>query len=76
MTDDPPSRWLGALAVAGRATRPLPRLVCVWSRAHVLMLPAETARVAGVELAGFRHSAFLLRPRALQRVFATLEAAP
>ena len=43
------------------------------------MLPAETARVAGaegVELAGFRHSPFLLRPRAWQRVFATLEAAP
>jgi triacylglycerol esterase/lipase EstA (alpha/beta hydrolase family) len=62
----------------GRATRPLPRLVCVWSRADVLMLPAESARVEGaegVELEGFSHSAFLLRPRAWQRVFATLEAA-
>ena len=63
----------------GRATRSLPRLVCVWSRADVLMLPAETARVEGaecVELEGFSHSAFLLRPRAWQRVFATLEGAP
>ena len=82
MSDDPPPRWLGALAVAGRATASAAQLAGravadQWRaidpdvRQQVSVEGAE-----GVELEGFRHSAFLLRPRAWQRVFATLEAAP
>lgn len=62
-----------------RAALSLPRVVCFWSRADVLMLPAETARLEGaeaVELEGYTHNSFLLRPRAWQGVFSTLEGAP
>jgi pimeloyl-ACP methyl ester carboxylesterase len=60
---------------ARRADAPLPRMVCIWSRADVLMLPAETASLEGaesVEFEGFTHGAFLLRPRAWQKVFSEL----
>jgi pimeloyl-ACP methyl ester carboxylesterase len=42
-----------------------PRLVALWSRADVVLLPADTARVEGaenVELEGFTHYSYLLHP--------------
>jgi pimeloyl-ACP methyl ester carboxylesterase len=52
-----------------------PRLVAFWSRADILMLPAETARVEGAEnreLEGVSHAGYLTRPRALAEVLEAL----
>lgn len=60
---------------AARGEGPSARVVCLWSRADVLMLPAETARLdgaVGVEMPGFTHTAYLLHPRAWQEVFSRL----
>jgi triacylglycerol esterase/lipase EstA (alpha/beta hydrolase family) len=49
-----------------------PRLVALWSRADVIILPAENATAAGatnVELAGLSHNGLLLSPRAWEAVF-------
>ncbi len=53
----------------------LPRLVTYWSRADVLMLPSDTARVEGaehVELQGISHTGYLLRPSVLFHVLGVL----
>lgn len=55
------------------------RLVCFWSRADVLMLPATTACVVGAEnheLASVTHYGFLLRPSCWRRVGAALTERP
>lgn len=52
-----------------------PRLVSFWSRADVIVLPAEQATVDGaqnVELAGLSHHGLLLRPSAWDAVFDAL----
>ncbi len=53
------------------------RLVCLWSNADVLLLPATTAAVDGaenVELDGLTHYGFLLRPRCFRRVVDAISA--
>ncbi|HEY3352930.1 MAG TPA: alpha/beta hydrolase [Polyangia bacterium] len=55
-----------------------PRLVALWSRADVIVLPATSARVEGaenVELEGFTHYSYLLHPAAWRVVARTLAAA-
>jgi pimeloyl-ACP methyl ester carboxylesterase len=55
-----------------------PRLVCLWSRADVIVLPAGSARVEGaenVELTGFTHYSYLLDPTAAPRLLAALAPA-
>lgn len=56
-----------------------PRLVCFWSPADVLMLPATTASVEGAdnrELQNVSHAGWLTRPRALARVEEALHDPP
>lgn len=56
-----------------------PRLVSFWSRADVIVLPAEQATVAGaenVELRGLSHNGLLLRPAAWDAVFRALVNLP
>ena len=63
-----------------RLARQLPwsgssRLVCFWSRADVILLPATTARVEGatnVELPDVTHYGYLIYPSVWQRVNETL----
>lgn len=53
------------------------RLVCLWSKTDPLMQPAETATVNGarnVEVDGFCHLDWLLKPRAWRVVWQELEA--
>ena len=53
-----------------------PRLVCFWSDADMMMLPAETARVEGaenIEVAGTSHLAWLLLPGVAERAFGALQ---
>lgn len=55
--------------------RGTPRLVTVWSRSDVILLPAQTAVLDGaevIELEGFSHYGFLLKPSCFRRVFETL----
>ena len=54
----------------------LPRLVCFWSRADVLLLPATTACVDGAEnheVEGVTHYGYLLRPGCWRRVLEALD---
>jgi pimeloyl-ACP methyl ester carboxylesterase len=51
------------------------RLICFWSRADVLLLPAATGRVDGAEnheLDGVTHYGYLLRPSCWRRVESAL----
>lgn len=53
----------------------MPRLVCFWSEADMMILPAEGATVEGaesVEMEGFTHAGYLLHPRCFGRVFEVL----
>lgn len=53
----------------------LPRLVAFWSRADVMLLPAETACVDGaanLELDGLTHNGYLLHPLAWRAAFDAL----
>lgn len=53
------------------------RLVCLWSKADVFLLPASTAAVDGaenVELDGLTHYGYLLRLRCWRRVVEALSA--
>ncbi len=70
-------------ALLGRLRRQLPwrgppsqpRLVCLWSRGDVLVLPAESALVEGatnVEVKGLSHYGYLLRPSAWREIAAAL----
>ena len=55
-----------------------PRLVCFWSPADVLLLPATTGRVEGspsVEVPDRTHYGFLLYPAVFQQVFEALDPA-
>lgn len=48
-----------------------PRLVAFWSPADVIVIPAESARVEGatnLELPGFTHYSYLVRPECWRRV--------
>lgn len=52
-----------------------PRLVCLWSDADVVLLPASSARVLGaenVEVPGFTHYSYLVHPEGWRRAFAAL----
>lgn len=54
-----------------------PRLVCFWSDADMMMLPAETARVEGadnIEVPGTSHLAWLLVPAVAERALGALQA--
>lgn len=53
-----------------------PRLVTVWSRSDVILLPAQTAVLDGaevIELEGCSHYGFLLKPACFRRVFEVLQ---
>ena len=55
------------------------RLVCFWSRADVLILPAESAQFEGAEnreLEGLTHYGYLLRPTSWRQVADALRPAP
>jgi pimeloyl-ACP methyl ester carboxylesterase len=55
-----------------------PRLVCLWSRSDVLLLPPTSACIAGaenVEMTDFTHYSYLLHPRAGQAVLEALGGA-
>jgi pimeloyl-ACP methyl ester carboxylesterase len=48
-----------------------PRLVAFWSQADVVVIPADSARVEGaknIELPGFTHYSYLVRPEAWRHV--------
>ena len=52
-----------------------PRLICLWSEADVLLLPACSARVEGaenVEVPGFTHYSYLVHPEGWRRTFTAL----
>jgi triacylglycerol esterase/lipase EstA (alpha/beta hydrolase family) len=54
-----------------------PRLVALWSRSDMLLLPAEAGRVEGaenVEVQGFTHYSYLLHPEGWVRALKALEA--
>lgn len=54
----------------------LPHLSALWSRADMLLLPADTGCVAGaenIEMEGFTHYSYLLHARAWRQVAAELE---
>jgi pimeloyl-ACP methyl ester carboxylesterase len=53
----------------------MPRLVSLWSQSDVILLPATSACLGGaenVEMPGFTHYSYLLRPEAWRRVFDAL----
>jgi triacylglycerol esterase/lipase EstA (alpha/beta hydrolase family) len=57
----------------------LPRLVSLWSRRDMLVLPQSSACVPGaenVEMRGFTHYSFLLSPRSWSKVFQLLAPSP
>jgi pimeloyl-ACP methyl ester carboxylesterase len=54
-----------------------PQLVAFWSPGDVLMLPASAARIRGgrnIELPGFTHLSYLLRPAGFRRVVEALRS--
>ncbi|MCC6558691.1 MAG: alpha/beta fold hydrolase [Polyangiaceae bacterium] len=56
-----------------------PRLVALWSRSDMVLLPPEAARVEGaenVEAEGFTHFTYLLHPGGWVKVIEALGAAP
>jgi pimeloyl-ACP methyl ester carboxylesterase len=53
----------------------MPRLVCLWSAADVILLPAESAAAEGAdcrELAGFTHYEYLIHPAGWRATFEAL----
>jgi hypothetical protein len=55
----------------------LPRLVALWSRGDIVLLPPEAARVDGaenVEVDGFTHFSYLLHPESWMKVHEVLGA--
>jgi len=64
-----------ASQIPWRGPPEMPRLVCVWSPADVIVLPATSARVEGaenIEVPGFTHYSYLIHPRSWSLVFEAL----
>ena len=60
-----------------RAGRGVPRLVCLWSPADLLLHPPTAALVDGaenVEMPGFTHTSYLLHPRGFREIHRALAA--